>query len=366
MASHRLAPLPLLLAALLLASVLTASPRAEAGQVPETYRTQRTSEPVSMVWLPHWSMAEALASVRSSSLFGVVSPFWYNAVSCRRITGADGAGSRQVIDALRERGRRVLPTITASGLTPREAVRCFGNAQRRAAHVAQVVRVVTSRAGYAGVDIDYEHLALTIDPVKAQRVRTAFSRFVEDLCAALDTRRKACHITVMPRTSDRLSVWRGKLIPAVFDYARIGAAADRVRVMAYDQHAGEFGPGPVAGFPWVKRVADYALRQLPPGRLVLGIPTYARDFTRHDSTSLTARQALKLARDKSVRPHYDRTQRELVFRYRSRGVRHTVWISNRRAVADRYALAKTLGLAGAAYWAAGMEEQGTWAAVAAR
>ena len=50
-------------------------------------------------------------------------------------------------------------------------------------------------------------------------------------------------VTVMPRTSDAATVWRGKLIPAVYDYRHLGRVADRVRVMAYDQHAGRCGPG---------------------------------------------------------------------------------------------------------------------------
>ena len=91
----------------------------------------------------------------------------------------------------------MVPTATASGLGPHEAITCFSDPQRRAGHIEQPIGVVTSR-DYEGLDINYEHLALTTDPVVAAKVRRAFSDFVQDLCDRLRRHEKACVVTVMP------------------------------------------------------------------------------------------------------------------------------------------------------------------------
>jgi spore germination protein YaaH len=247
-------------------------------------------------------------------------------------------------------------------LPPKNAIRCFSNAERRRAHVQRLVRLA-ERGHYAGNDIDYETLAHTKRSPVALHVRAAFTKFVADLCDALRVHDKSCTVTVMPRVDDSTRVWLGKVTPAVYDYGSIAAAADRMRVMAYDQHSRRFGPGPVAGYPWVKRVIAYTASKAPLTKVELGIPLYGRDFARHDSTSITSDQARAIARRHGNHPRFDRTQREATFRYRSGGVRHTVWFASPHAVAARVRLAAANEMAGVAYWAATYELSGTWNAV---
>lgn len=114
--------------------------------------------------------------------------------------------------------------------------------------MASLVELVVSGA-HDGLDIDYEHLALTTNLRQARRVRGAFTQFVTELCGALHALSRRCTITVMPRTGPRFTVWRAKLMPAVYDYAALSGPADEVRVMAYDQHAQSWGPRR-AGTQW--------------------------------------------------------------------------------------------------------------------
>jgi spore germination protein YaaH len=79
--------------------------------------------------------------------------------------------------------------------------------------------------------------------------------------------------------------------------------------------------------------------------------------------TLAGEQAIDLARSHGATPVFDPVQRELTFGYRAKGVRHRVWFSNPHAVAARYQLARNDGMLGAAYWAAGLEQRGTWNAV---
>ena len=314
----------------------------------------------SSVWLPYWEIESAVDQVvDNAALFTTASMFWYDATSCSTVRGYPGAGNRSEIAALRRRHVKVVATVTASGLTPARAIACLGHAKQRRAHVRELVRLARSRA-YSGIDIDYEHLALTTRAAKAKRVRATFSLFVRDLCTALRKAHKSCTVTVMPRTDDSLRVWRGKLIPGVYDYAAIGAAATRMRVMAYDQHAGAYGPGPIAGLPWVRKIIAYTKHQVRLSKVELGIPTYGRDFAGHSSVSLFGNEAAALARRYGRSVKWNAKRGECTFSYRARGVKHTVWYACPRSVAKHTRVARNHGMAGAAYWAAGLAPNSVW------
>lgn len=315
------------------------------------------------IWLPYWDMPAALPTVVSNAdLFETASPFWYDAAGCRTVTGKPGAGDDDVIASLRGKGLVVVPTVTASGLVPRQAVRCLGNATRRTRHVRALVRLV-QREGYDGIDLDYENLALTSDLAQGARVRRAFSAFAAQLCGRLDSLGKRCVVTVMAATNDATTVIHGQALPSVYDYAALCAAASRLRVMAYDLHNRYTRAGPIAGLPWVNKVVAYATAKCDPAQVELGVPLYGRDWGSRSFATLTGDEAFALARRHGVRPRFDPIQREYTFTYRSAGERHRVWASGPRSAAVRSRLARAAGLAGATYWAAGQQPAGTFAAV---
>ena len=327
-----------------------------AGPAPAESPVRRSS-----TWVPYWDTAVASQRVLANAdLFHTVSPFWFRASSCGSVESNPGAGDAGLVADLRGRGVAVVPTITSTML-PDTAVACLGDAGARAGHVA---RLRALAGPYDGLEVNYEHLALTTDPAVGARVREAYSAFAADLCAGLRADGRRCVHTVMPRTHDGWEVWRGRLLPAVYDYRAVGAVADRVRVMAYDQHAGSYGPGPIAGWPWAVAVADYAAATLPAGRGELGIPLYGRDWSGGRATVVTAPRAAELARQHGADVRWDDVQRSPVFEYVSSGARHVAWYSDTRSVTERVALARSRGL-DAAYWVPSQEDPATWASVRA-
>jgi len=344
-----------LVAALAIALILT-------GSVPSVAASDKTGS----VWLPYWYMSTARpVVVKNSDLFKTASPFWYNAKGCTTIAGYTGAGDRATIKALHDASMRVVPTVTATGITPKVAISCLGTATSRAAHVAALMKVMRSR-DYDGIEIDYEHLAKISDTTQIPKVKSAVNAFVRDLCTKVKAANKSCVITVLARTSDSPGPMQGNLRPEVFDYSVVAGAASRMRVMAYDQHTRLSGPGPIAGLPWVQRIVSYIKTQTSESKVELGVPTYGRDWSSAGVRTLVKDQAMALARKHSVTPTFDPVQHEYTFTYKASGIKHTVWFSGARAVADRKQLASVAGLAGAAYWAAGQEQPGTWKAVRAR
>ena len=67
-----------------------------------------------------------------------------------------------------------------------------------------------------------------------------------------------------------------------YDYSELSKIADRIIVMAYDEHWSTSAPGPIASIAWCKRIADYARSCIPEEKLVMGCHFYARAWNNED------------------------------------------------------------------------------------
>jgi spore germination protein len=154
--------------------------------------------------------------------------------------------------------------------------------------------------------------------------------------------------------------WGGSLATWVSDYAALARVADRIQIMAYDDHTPGGAPGPIAPLPWVQSVIAYAGTQIPPSRVELGVPAYGYDWSGRGGVSLTATQAAQLAIQVHARLRWQASQGEETFTYRRHRRRYTVWYENATSDYDRARLAAAAGFAGIAIWAAGDEDPRLW------
>jgi spore germination protein len=313
------------------------------------------------VWLPYWNMSAALEStLANADLVRTASPFWYAIAGDSTIDDDPGAGEESVIDALRGRGIAVVPTVTES-----EDMRAFdgmlASAPRRTAMVRALLTIARSR-DYSGLDLDFEDFAVDLhhDAALADEAAARFPAFLAEVCGALHAIGRSCTVTVMPRTSDAHLYWRGRLATWVYDYGALARVADRVRVMAYDEHAPGGPPGAIAPYAWVQQVVAYASSTMPADRVELALSAYGYDWSGAAATPVTSRQAPRLAAQHGVSPTWSAAQREDTFRYAVAGGRHTVWYEGAAAEYDRARLARAAGFAGVALWAAGGEEPAIW------
>jgi spore germination protein len=245
-----------------------------------------------------------------------------------------------------------MPTIAnhANGSwIPEQTSALLADPDRREDHVEHIVELVTSH-GFDGIDIDYEDL--TADD------RAGFSSFVTELGAELHHKRKILTVTVHPKPSDAGYDQRN----LAQDYAAIGAAADQVRVMAYDWHATGSDPGPVAPLDWVRTIVSWTATQIPPDKIVLGIPLYAYDWgPTGDAVALTVPQAEALARDHGQSIQRDPATGSACFDYTAAdGTAHRVWLEDAFAADGKVMLAAERGLGGVFLWRLGDVEDQLW------
>ncbi|MFE0102060.1 glycosyl hydrolase family 18 protein [Streptomyces sp. NPDC059009] len=345
--------IPAALTAALTAAALTPAP-ARAEEPPERGRPARTASG----WLPYWEQEAGYRSALAhADQLHTVSPFWYEVKSAGRVDGHPGAGDRHIIDGLHRKGIKVVPTVMEK-LPKGVLAAVVTDPRRRARHIEALLRVVASRA-YDGIDLDYETIAPTPTPAY-KKVRAGYTTLVTDLCRRLHARHKQCVVTVSPKTAGSGRIW---------DYRRLGAAADRMRVMAYNLHWADGSPGPLSTPAWYGEILRRATAEVPRRKLELALPAYGWDWAvgrKGRARHVTWKEAEALRRRVGARYHLDPASRTPHFTYKEGKTRRTVWYQDARGTAAHLAVARRYGVVNTSLWALGFEEPALWRTLARR
>jgi spore germination protein YaaH len=128
-----------------------------------------------------------------------------------------------------------------------------------------IAGIVERSKPFDGLQIDFESIS------KADG--TAYLNFLAAVKKALP-KDKVFSVAVMSRWAEH----KKKNPDDAFDYPFIGLIADRVVVMAYDEHFGGGSHGPIASLQWCKPIYEYALQTIDPAKLVMGLPLYGRGW----------------------------------------------------------------------------------------
>ncbi|MEE8392505.1 MAG: glycosyl hydrolase family 18 protein [Anaerolineae bacterium] len=320
-------------------------------------------------WMPtSWDSTRARASWEANRAhIQELSPVWYqlDASGDGSINTYTGARDVALVNEAHAQSPPVLviPLINNSyastGFDTAPVSTMIHDPSRRATHVAALVDE-TLTYGYDGIDIDYESLNGHDD-------RDAFSLFIEELAAALHAHDKLLSIAVHPKTNEP-GDWDGSRAQ---DWARIGAAVDRFRVMTYGYHWNTSEPGPIAPLWWMGDVMVYATSVVSPNRVYAGIHFYGHNWTDTSTGSLTWEGAQALINTHGVASRWKTasTWRHAVaepwFTYTDDlGQSHEVWYANGSSVAARLELVQRYGLGGVAVWRLGGEDPANWSAIA--
>jgi spore germination protein len=204
---------------------------------------------------------------------------------------------------------------------------------KRDRHIEQLAGIA-AKDKLAGIDLDYESLAAGD--------RDPFSEFVERLAARLHRDKRKLSVTVHAKDSEPGN-WDGAIAQ---DWARLGKAADIMRVMTYDQHWSTSEAGPIAADEWAKQVMRFAVSVVPARKLEMGVAAYGYDWSKKPAASLTWDDfAPKVGVE-------DPESGEIVI--------DQTRFSGASAFARKQEIAKSLGLRGLALWYFGSEQPTLW------
>jgi spore germination protein YaaH len=221
-------------------------------------------------------------------------------------------------------------------------------------------------AGAAALLHDKAAILVLLDQLEAQGVRERAGGLVVDfedlpsgaqgdLQAFLAAARERCRrhgwtlaVTAPPANPD-------------WNLAALGKAADRLILMAYDEHWQTGQPGPIASDAWFASVVRRAVAQIPAGVTIVAVAAYAYDWPASGpATVLSLPQAEALAVQHGVRPERDPASGAKHFTYTVAGAGHGVWMSDAATVRSQAAAARSAGAQAVALWRLGTEDPGVW------
>lgn len=210
--------------------------------------------------------------------------------------------------------------------------------------VSEVMQTLLRR-GYAGLDVDFEYLP------GAQAA--AYAAFLTRLRRLVHSQGLFLWAALAPKTS---ATQRGLLYEG-HDYAAVSAAVDGVLLMTYEWGYTAGPPMAVAPLPNVRAVLDYAVTEIPPEKIFLGVPNYGYDWplpfvqgvTR--AQSISNQRAIELAVQHNIAIQYDQTAQSPFFHYTDEnGTVHEVWFEDARSLDLKFRLIAEYGFQGTGIW----------------
>lgn len=211
------------------------------------------------------------------------------------------------------------------------------------AFVRNLVEAV-NQYDYYGIVVDLEYV-YGFD-------KDSYSQFIRRLAGVLHPLGALLAVAVAPK----ISASQEGLLYTAHDYAALGAAADMVIIMTYEWGYTYGPPMAVSPVNQIRKVLEYAVTEMPPGKIVMGFSNYGYDWTlpwRQGTAAkiVTNANAVTLAVTENVAILFDETAQAPYFNYiDAEGRRHVVWFEDARSAKARISLVADFGLRGISWW----------------
>lgn len=256
---------------------------------------------------------------------------------------ADDAPMRRVLAGALHRPL-VVPVLqnAAGGIWNGEATAAIMRDPARRAALVSAISGYLDRSGDGGILFDFENL-----PTGSQ---ADLVRLVRETRAALATRGRVVAVT-MPIDNP---AWPAK---------DLAGAADKLILMAYDEHWQGGTPGPIASDGWFARQLERTTAGIAADKLVVALGNYGYDWHDGKADALTVEEAWLAAHDSGAMPRFDKASGNIGFSFDDEGHRHDVWMLDAAASWNEMHALTRLGLGNLALWRLGSEDPGFWSAL---
>lgn len=206
---------------------------------------------------------------------------------------------------------------------------------------ALIQSIADAAKDFDGVQIDFETVASSD--------RDHYLSFLKEIKASIGN--KTLSVALPARTR--------KIKEDAYDYKKISRIADRIIVMAYDEHWSGSIPGPIASLDWCSRVAAWARSKIGSEKLVMGLPFYGRAWGDvNPSKAYRFSTLATLMNDKSITA-VNRSGDIPWFEY-EQTVRVKVYYEDSRSIFARSLLYRDAKVQKIAFWRLGLEDPGVW------
>ncbi len=296
--------------------------------------------PISYAFHAPWDDASAASLARHIDDIDWLIPGWISITGPdHKVTGFADARGKAIISHAVHRPKlmpMIQNAIDGRWDGPGIATLLADPAARRATLDRVAALLADNQA--SGVFFDFEQLPVSAHP--------AYRSFLAEARARLPGMQIAIAVPVGDPD------WN---LPA---YAKV---ADRLFLMAYDEHSEPGDPGPIASQPWFADSVARAIRGLPREKVVVALGSYAYDWTSGGGTEAdSVEEAWLAAHDSGVVPRFDAPSGNSSFAYLEGGVRHDVWLLDAAAMHGQFGTLHAMGLNSVALWRLGTEDPSVW------
>ncbi len=197
---------------------------------------------------------------------------------------------------------------------------------------------------YYGLNIDFEYIF--------PGDRKAYNSFLQRTSEILEPLGYPVFTALAPKISSEQT---GMLYEA-HDYKIHGELGDCTILMTYEWGYTYSTPMAVAPARRVKQVLDYAIKEIPANKILMGIPNYGYDWRLPwvqgtAASALSNNNAIQRAIDYSAELRYDPHAHSPYFYYYDEMDKlHVVWFEDARSIKAKLSLVNQYNLAGISYW----------------
>ncbi|NLZ81408.1 MAG: glycoside hydrolase, partial [Clostridiales bacterium] len=193
----------------------------------------------------------------------------------------------------------LLSSITEEGnFSTEKASALFGDVVMQNKLIENILQTMDEK-NYFGLDLDFEF----ISPEDADN----FLSFIRNVTSKLNANGFSVNVDLAPKTS----IDQPGLLYEAHNYAEIGAIANTVLLMTYEWGYVFGPPMAVAPIDQVRRVVEFAVSQINPQKIYMGIPNYGYDWPlpfvqgTTEATTIGNVEAVDIARKYSATILYD-------------------------------------------------------------
>lgn len=209
--------------------------------------------------------------------------------------------------------------------------------------------------GYRVLNIDFEHIY--------PEQRNLYNQFLRRITDFMHRNKIIVSTALAPKATDiKTGRWHG-----AHDYAAHGRIVDFVIIMTYEWGWSGGPPMAVSPLPQVEQVLKFAVSQIPPSKIMMGVNLYGYDWTLpyveggKFAKSVSPQTAIDIAANNNVAIQFDETAKAPHFNYvDAEGKQHVVWFEDARSIRARFNLVKKYGLKGVSYWVLGNDFPQNW------
>lgn len=286
--------------------------------------------------------------------------FGYSFTDTGELTGIDDQPLIQLAHQFGAAPVMLLAATDAAGnFDGAKAARLFRNPEAQEKLLKSVVQVMKEK-GYVGLDMDFEY-------IQAQD-KDGYIAFLEQASELLHQNGFFLNTDLAPKTSAQ----QPGILYEGHDYPAIGAVSDTVLLMTYEWGYTYSPPMAVSPIDRVREVLRYAVTEISPSKILMGIPNYGYNWTLpfekdgSGAKSVGNEEAVDIAMWHGAAIQFDEASMTPYFEYFApNGKRHMVWFEDVRSIKAKLDLTDEFGLLGVGYWNAMRPFTQNWALLSA-